>query len=151
MWRKELWGNVLGVTIRGMRIVRSVGISIFLLFASPLPAHAEISSLVWGGAPDGPAQVTMVDDGIYAVPLNTAAPAFVTGPDINPDGEPVFALVGNLYQVTDSGREYLTTVYEHAFDDPEDPEDGDVRFAWLAEGSYELEIWANRLAPLSPV
>ena len=140
MWRKELWGNVLGVTIRGMRIVRSVGISIFLLFASPLPAHAEISSLVWGGAPDGPAQVTMVDDGIYAVPLNTAAPAFVTGPDINPDGEPVFALVGNLYQVTDSGREYLTTVYEHAFDDPEDPEDGDVRFAWLAEGSYELEI-----------
>ncbi len=114
----------------------------FFLFASPLAAHADVSSLVWGGALGGPEQVTMADGGTYAVPLNTSAPAFVTGPLIGPDGEFVSELFGNLYKITDSGtREYIETLYPHnEFDDPDDPDDGDVTLAWPSTGSYELDI-----------
>lgn len=83
----------------------------------------------------------MLDGGTYSVPLDIPVPTYVTGPETTPDGEFVFDLFGNLYKVTDSGREHVQTLHEHdRFDDPDDPDDGDAPFAWPSVGSYELDL-----------
>ena len=126
-----------------MVVARRLGVLALFLFSAPLAVHADVSSLVWGGAPDGPEQIAMIEGGTYSVPLETLAPTFVTGPPIDPNGEFVFGLFGKLYAIDGSGtRDYVETFNRQAFDDPEDPEDGDPLFAWPSAGSYELDLFS---------
>jgi len=126
----------------GMTVESRVGALALFLFSAPFAVHADVSSLVWGGAPDGPAQIVMVEGGTYEVPLNTSAPAYVTGPDKTPDEEWVFWLFGDLYKITGSGREYVQKLEWHNFDDPDNPNDGDPPLAWTSAGSYELDLFS---------
>lgn len=117
-----------------MKIALRIGVSAIFLLVMPSAAHADTSSLVWN-------DIVMLEGGTYSVPLNVEAPAYVTGPSLMPDGEFVFQLSGNLYKVTDAGREFVQALHEHdRFDDPDDPDDGDPLFAWPAAGSYELDL-----------
>ena len=113
---------------------------VFIL--APLSASAAESSLVWAGAPGGPEQITIQDEGTYTPPLNVEAPAYITAPDTGPNGEFLFDVFANLYRVTGPGeREFISTLYQHTeYDDPDDPDDGDIKFAWPAAGAYELDI-----------
>ena len=119
-----------------------LGFCAILFLLAPLSASAAESSLVWGGAPGGPEQITIQDEGTYTPPLNVEAPAYITAPDTGPNGEFLFDVFANLYRVTGPGeREFISTLYQHTeYDDPDDPDDGDIKFAWPAAGAYELDI-----------
>ena len=95
------------------------------------PVIAGTSTLVWGNS-DGtdPQQITMEDGGTYAVPLNTAAPAYIMNTAAGP-------VIGILFYIDTSGespvRQSVATMYLHN-------DSGDEPLAWGAAGSYELDI-----------
>jgi len=128
----------------GMVGVRHVGALALFLFSVPLAVHADTSSLVWGGAPNGPAQIVMVEGGTYEVPLETPAPIYFTPPTVGPDSGFLVLPRADLYRIDDAGeRELVEGIRFHQeFDDPEDPDDGDALFAWPSTGAYELDVLA---------
>jgi len=72
----------------------------------------------------------MEDGGTYVVPLNTAAPAYITNTAAGP-------VIGILFYIDTSGespvRQSVATMYLHN-------DSGDEPLAWGAAGSYELDI-----------
>ena len=95
------------------------------------PGNIGSTTLVWGNS-DGtdPQQITMEDGGTYVVPLNTAAPAYITNTAAGP-------VIGILFYIDTSGespvRQSVATMYLHN-------DSGDESLAWGAAGSYELDI-----------
>jgi len=134
-----------------MRVAMRAGAPAFILsiltasflYAQVLPApdpFPGLSSLVWGGNSDNPGYITILDGGVYSVPLGILAPAYVTGPLHGPDGITTLMHVGELYKIDENGvREYVHTFHTHQPSNPENP-NGDPLFAWETAGSYELDI-----------
>ncbi|MBI5645127.1 hypothetical protein HY970_03445 [Candidatus Kaiserbacteria bacterium] len=120
----------------------AVFLTIFL-FAVPTAASAS-SILVWGGQESDQTEMQISEGGAYSPLLSVPAPAHIVGPEIGPDGEPIFRLRGVLYRVSEVDgstlREQLTTVFKHVPLDPDNPDRRDVEFSWPAYGTYELDV-----------
>ena len=123
------------------RAILSAGI-LFLLAGILLvaPASVHASALVWGDQEGGePAQISILDGGTYAVPLNVAAEAYINVPES-------YGINGaTLYRIIpgdDPVREEIVTLFVHDFFD-----EGDVEFAWPQAGQYELDFFGNPEPP----
>lgn len=103
--------------------------AIILLIVSPV--RADASSLVWGEQDGTPSKIQIVEDGIYAVPLNTPAPASVDSPFAWRD------FTGTLYRIDDSGatpvREEIATINCLGCDPV-------TTLSWPSAGQYELDL-----------